>query len=90
MGENKEARIDYDKCIACGACAYQCPFGAITDRSYILDVIDMIKGANGGKNYKVYAMVAPSIASQFRYASLGQVLTAIKLLGFTDIVELLK
>lgn len=87
MGENKEARIDYDKCIACGACAYQCPFGAITDRSYILDVIDMIKGANGGKNYKVYAMVAPSIASQFRYASLGQVLTAIKLLGFTDIVE---
>ncbi len=87
MGENKEARIDYDKCIACGACAYQCPFGAITDRSYILDVIDMIQASNGGKNYKVYAMIAPSIASQFKYAELGQVLSAIKLLGFTDIVE---
>ena len=32
-------------------------------------------------------MVAPSIASQFRYAQLGQVLSAIKLLGFTDIAE---
>ncbi len=87
MGENKEATIDYDKCIACGACVYQCPFGAITDRSYILDVIDMIMGSEKGKNYKVYAMIAPSIASQFRYAELGQVLSAIKLLGFTDIAE---
>lgn len=87
MGENKEAKIDYDKCIACGACAYQCPFGAITDRSYILDVIDIILGSDNGKNYKVYAMIAPSIASQFRYAELGQVLSAIKLLGFTDIAE---
>lgn len=87
MGENKEAKIDYDKCIACGACAYQCPFGAITDRSYILDVIDVIQNSANGKNYRVYAMVAPSVASQFRYAKLGQVLTAIKMLGFTDIVE---
>ena len=87
MGENKEAKIDYDKCIACGACVYQCPFGAITDRSYILDVIDVIQNSANGKNYKVYAMVAPSIASQFRYAELGQVFTAIKLVGFTDIVE---
>jgi [FeFe] hydrogenase (group B1/B3) len=87
MGENKEARIDYDKCISCGACAYQCPFGAITDRSYILDVIDMIQQSEESKNYKVYAMLAPSIASQFRYASLGQIISAIKLLGFTDVVE---
>ena len=87
MGENKEARIDYDKCIACGACVYQCPFGAITDRSYILDVIDLIKGSENGKRYRVYALIAPSIASQFRYAALGQVLQAIRLLGFTDIKE---
>lgn len=87
MGENKEAKIDYDKCIACGACVYQCPFGAITDRSYILDVIDLIKGSENGKRYRVFALVAPSIASQFRYAALGQVLQAIRLLGFTDLRE---
>ena len=87
MGENKEARIDYEKCIACGACVYQCPFGAITDRSYILDVIDMIQQSEDGKNYKTYAMIAPSIASQFRYATFGQIVSAVKLLGFTDVVE---
>ena len=31
MNENKAAAINYDKCISCGACVYQCPFGAITD-----------------------------------------------------------
>lgn len=87
MGEDKSACIDYDKCIACGACAYQCPFGAITDRSYILDVIDMIQQSEDGRKYKVYAMLAPSVASQFRYATLGQINTAIKMLGFSDIVE---
>ncbi len=83
MGENKEAKIDYEKCIACGACVYACPFGAITDRSYILDVIDIIMN----KKSKVYALVAPSIYSQFKYAKLGQVLTAIKAVGFDDIFE---
>lgn len=87
MGENKEAKIDYDKCISCGACVYQCPFGAITDRSYILDVIDIIKNSDGGKAYNVYAMIAPAIASQFKYAKFGQVLKAIKLLGFTHVEE---
>ncbi len=42
MNENKAAAINYDKCISCGACVYQCPFGAITDKSYMLDVIDII------------------------------------------------
>ncbi|HBF86964.1 MAG TPA: ferredoxin, partial [Clostridiales bacterium] len=83
MGENKEATIDYEKCVSCGACVYACPFGAITDRSYILDVIDMLTN----KKSKVYALVAPSIASQFSYAKLGQVMTAIKSLGFDEIEE---
>ena len=87
MGENKEARIDYDKCIACGACVSQCPFGAITDRSYILDVIDLIKSSEEGRRYRVYAMVAPAIAAQLSTVTVGQVLEAIRLLGFTDIRE---
>ncbi len=87
MDENKAAKINDEKCISCGACVYQCPWGAINDKSHILDVINLIKNSNGNQNYKVYAVVAPAIASQFVYAKLGQVLSGIKELGFYDIVE---
>ena len=86
-GENKAAAIDNDKCISCGACVHQCPFGAISDKSYILDVIDILKKSDGNKKYPVYAVVAPSIASQFTYAKLGQVVTGVRALGFCDVVE---
>lgn len=85
--ESNCAAIDDSKCIQCGACVYQCPFGAITDRSYILKVIDLIKNSDNNKNYKVYAMVAPSISSQFTYAKLGQVVTGMKDLGFHTVIE---
>ncbi len=87
MNEEHVALIDNDKCIACGACVYQCPFGAIMDKSYILDAIDIIKKSRNNKKYKVYAMVAPSISSQFNYAKLGQVITGIKALGFHTVIE---
>ena len=87
MNEDKAALIDNHKCISCGACVYQCPFGAITDKSFILDVIRLLKGSDGGKAYKVYALVAPSISSQFTYAKLGQVITGLKELGFHTVVE---
>ena len=87
MDENNVAKIDNDKCISCGACVYQCPFGAITDKSYILDAIEYIKNSNNNENYKVYAIVAPSISSQFTYAKLGQVITGLKKLGFFTVVE---
>ena len=51
------------------------PFGAIMDKSYILDVIDIIKKSDGNQKYKVFAVIAPSISSQFSYAKLGQVIT---------------
>ncbi len=87
MNEEKAAAIDNEKCIACGACVYQCPFGAITDRSFILNVIDLIKKSEQNRNYKIYALVAPSISSQFRYAKLGQVISGLKALGFFTVVE---
>lgn len=86
MGDELEAVIDESKCIRCGACVYQCPFGAITEKSYILEVIDLIKKSEAMKA-PVYAVVAPSIASQFVHAKLGQVITAIKKLGFYRVVE---
>ena len=87
MNEDKAAAIDNNKCISCGACVYQCPFGAITDKSFILDAIRLLKGSENGKNYKVYAVVAPSISSQFTYAKLGQVIAGLKALGFHTVVE---
>lgn len=87
MAEDGSAQIDDGKCIACGACVYQCPFGAITDRSFILDVIDILKKSQGNQKYKVYAVVAPSISSQFTYAKLGQVIKGIEELGFYHVVE---
>ena len=87
MDETKAASIDNSKCISCGACVYQCPFGAITDKSFILNVIDIIKKSENNSKYKVYAVVAPSISSQFQYANLGQVITGIKELGFHTVIE---
>lgn len=87
MNEDKAATIDNDKCISCGACVYQCPFGAISDKSYILNVIDLLKKAQQSKGDKLYAVVAPSISSQFTYAKLGQVITGLKKLGFHTVVE---
>lgn len=87
MGESRAAHIDNEKCISCGACVYQCPFGAITDKSFILDVIDILKKSENNTKYKVYAIVAPSIAGQFNYAKQGQVIAAIHALGFYHTVE---
>ncbi len=87
INDDNAASIDNEKCIQCGACVYQCPFGAITDKSFILDVIDIIKNSDNNKNYKVYAIVAPSISSQFTYAKLGQVITGLKKLGFFTVIE---
>ena len=85
MAPGGEAKINYDKCTDCGACSYQCPFGAISDKSSIINVVRMLKAANDSQ--KVYAVVAPSISSQFTYAKLGQVVKGIKELGFHTVVE---
>jgi [FeFe] hydrogenase (group B1/B3) len=87
LDDQKKARIDKDKCISCGACVFQCPFGAIVDKSYILNVIKLLKESAGGKNFKVYAAIAPSIVSQFSYAKIGQIVSGIKKIGFHSVVE---
>ena len=87
INDDNAAKIDNNKCIQCGACVYQCPFGAINDKSYIINVIDILKKSQNNEKYKVYAVVAPSISSQFTYAKLGQVITGLKELGFFTVVE---
>ena len=87
MDERKIAKIDEEKCTSCGACVYMCPFGAPVDKSFILDAIRMLREATEHNGPRVYGVVAPSIVSQFRYAKVGQVITAMKKMGFFSVVE---
>ncbi len=87
MAETGEAEIDNAKCTSCGACMVQCPFGATVDKSYITEVIKYIKKSENNTKYKVNAIIAPAFASQFEDVKIGQVVTAIKELGFTNVYE---
>ena len=74
--------IDKDKCIYCGKCMQACPYGAIMERSKIIDVHKTLTNPNK----KIIAIPAPAIYGQFD-ATPGQVLSAIKLIGFDDAIE---
>jgi len=82
INENKMAVIDNDLCIQCGACVYSCPFGALQEKSSLLHVIDLLKSSQ-----PVYAIIAPAFATQFDYVPLGKVVSALKTMGFKDVVE---
>lgn len=86
INADKTAVIDNDKCVMCGACVYSCPFGAITDKSFILDCVKILKDAQISGD-KVYAVIAPAIVSQFKYAKIEQIVAGIKKLGFFQVVE---
>lgn len=87
IDEDKKAVIDNKKCIHCGACLYQCPFGAIMDKSQLVDVINEIKSAQQNKDRHIYAVIAPAVSSQFANVRIGQVIQAIKEIGFHDVIE---
>ena len=85
MGPDRKATIDVNKCISCGQCVIQCPFGAVMDKSYIVDVIQMLLGAEKW-GLHVYAILAPSFVGQFDCTP-GQMAAALKEIGFYDVAE---
>lgn len=58
-----------------------CPFGAIMERSQLIDILSSIKSTR-----KVCAMIAPSIVGQFN-CTLPQLITAVKKAGFDKVTE---
>lgn len=83
-GADRRAVIDYNKCVECGACKTACPFGAIGDRSYIVQLIQTMKQSDK----RVYAVLAPAFIGQFGLkVRPGQVMNAVKKLGFYDVRE---
>lgn len=77
------ASINQDKCVACGQCLVSCPFGAIVDKGQIFQVIQSIC-----KGEEVIAIVAPAFIGQFSgKVSPGKFVTAMKQLGFKQVVE---
>ncbi len=72
-----------DRCVSCGNCIIQCPYGAISDKTQIYQLIKALKS-----NDHMYAIIAPSFLGQFGpLASPAQIFEGIKQLGFEDVVE---
>ena len=87
VDEYGKACIDYDRRVSCGQCLVSCPFGAIVDKSFLLDALTIMRESENNTKYKVYAVVAPSISSQFSYAKTGQVVTGLRKIGFHSVIE---
>ena len=86
MSEDGSASIDQDQCIVCGTCITECPFGALNDISAVVRVIHAIQ-AKGKENRRIYAIVAPAVASQYPGFTTAKVFGAIKAIGFDEVVE---
>jgi len=81
--ESGIVKIDDAKCIRCGSCVEACPFGAIGTRTFMVDVIKLIRA---GK--KVVALPAPAGEGQFGPGiTMGSLAKGLKELGFADMVE---
>lgn len=76
--------IDGTKCDSCGRCLLACPYGAIIDKSAIVQVIQEI---HNGRH--TYAILTPGLSQQFstRFSEM-ELTEAFRILGFYDVVEL--
>lgn len=87
MDEDGAATVRQEDCTVCGACVNQCPFGAIVEKSFILETVELLKEVREDPAKKLVAVVAPSIAVQYKNVSVDQVVAGLLKLGFTHVTE---
>ncbi|ADL53483.1 [Fe-Fe] hydrogenase large subunit C-terminal domain-containing protein [Clostridium cellulovorans] len=80
--EKSTTVIDNDACTGCGFCVEACPSGSLLDRTEFIPLLELFKNKE-----PVIAAVAPAIAGQFGDATLDQLRTSFKKLGFIDMFE---
>lgn len=80
--KDEQAIIIEDRCIACGHCLTVCPQDARNVRSDLSEIKAAIKN---GKT--LIASLAPSFAGAFEKEDPGQIVAALKVLGFTVVEE---
>ncbi len=80
--KNQQAQIMTDSCILCGDCLNECPQDA---KIYFSDLHKVKSWLDAGE--KIAVSLAPSYRSLFHFHDPGQVVSALKYLGFTYIRE---
>ena len=79
--ENGIEHIDDKKCIHCGKCLDACPFGAIMEKSHLVEIITSIIDKK-----EVVALTAPALAGQLK-AEMSQIHSALLESGFSAVYD---
>jgi len=80
--EEGQAKVVRERCIACGSCIKVCRQEAKAIRDSISTVKELF-----WNNEQVIACLAPSFPAAFPQAKAGQIISAVKSLGFTEATE---
>jgi len=80
--EDGQAKVVAERCIACGSCIKVCRQEAKAIRDSTATVKDLFWNSP-----EIIACLAPSFPAAFPQAKPGQVITAVRNLGFTEVME---
>ena len=77
------AYVNPDKCVSCGMCMVNCPFGAISDKSQIFQLARALS-----EGEQIIAEIAPAFTGQFGdNINARNLKAALEELGFSQVYE---
>ncbi|MDI3480450.1 MAG: hypothetical protein PWQ97_105 [Tepidanaerobacteraceae bacterium] len=80
--KNNQAEIVEERCITCGTCLTVCPQNAKTVKSDVEKVRKLLE-----ENKDIAVSLAPSFAGAFCFQNYGQMVSALKKLGFSAVYQ---